>query len=105
MCVYSANPLIFAARACVSARRCDNLQNASGAEASEELSLLVLLAILAEVKSISKQVHHRAGQGKQVPFRAPHAAQRLQRWRFSHPRSLYLHWYNIRGSIVMIGTP
>jgi hypothetical protein len=41
----------------------DNLQHASGAEAFEGLGLLVLLAILSEVKSISKEVLHRAGQG------------------------------------------
>jgi hypothetical protein len=56
----------------------DNLQNASGAEALEGLGPLMLLAILRKVKSISKEVLHRAGQGKQVPFRTPHPVQRLQ---------------------------
>jgi molecular chaperone GrpE (heat shock protein) len=42
----------------------DNLQDASRAEALEGLGLPVLLAILGKVKSISKKVHHRLGQGK-----------------------------------------
>ena len=46
--------------------------------------LLVLLAILGEVKSISKQVFHRVGQGTQVPFRASHPVQRLQGRMFVH---------------------
>src|ERR1035438_5470693 len=75
----------------------NHLQDASGAEAFKRLGLLVLLAILGKVKSISKEVLHRAGQGPQVPFRASHPVQRLQGRRFVHLRSLYLHWYNMRG--------
>src|SRR2546421_8881126 len=74
----------------------DNLQHASGAEAFEGLGLLVFLAILGKVKGISKEVLHRSGQGVQVPFRASHPVQRLQRWRLVHLRSLYLQRYTFR---------
>src|SRR5207253_8426712 len=69
----------------------DNLENASGAEAFEGLGLLVLLAILGKVKSISEEVLNRAGQGTQVPLRASHPVERLQGRRFVHLHSLYLH--------------
>jgi len=40
----------------------DNLQDASRTEARERLGLLVLLARLRKEESISKEVHHCAGQ-------------------------------------------
>jgi len=53
---------VYTARYVLLSQILDNLQHASRAEASERLGLLVLLAILGEVKSISEEVLHWAGQ-------------------------------------------
>jgi hypothetical protein len=53
-------------------------QDTSGAEAFEGLGLLMLPAVLGKVKSIAKEVFHRAGQRKLVPFRAPQPVKRFQ---------------------------
>jgi hypothetical protein len=44
-----------------------NLQHTSGTEALERLGLVVLLPHLSEVKSKSKQILDRLGQGFQIP--------------------------------------
>jgi len=71
----------------------DKLQHASGTETPEGLGLLVLLARLSKVESISKEIHHPGGQRLQITFRTLYPVQRFQGWRLVHLRSLYPYWY------------
>src|ERR1035437_6183808 len=72
-----------------------NLQHTSGTKALERLGLLVLLPLLSEVKSKSKQILDLLGQSLQIPPRTPDPVKRLQAWGLVHRHFiLYPHWYN-----------